>query len=282
MRVGERERGFALVAVLWAAIILAIIVASVQQLSWADAKLVHASQAAAQLKETSDAAMNIIILRLLGPPATQPPVDGTPFDVSFGGTRLRASVQDELGRIDLNMASGTVLRQVLTFVGLAASDAELMSDRILDWRESTENHRLNGAKAEEYRAAGLPYTPRNGPFRSVSELRMVLGMTQELYSRLAPLLTVYSQTTWIDPSFAPVQVLQLLAAFDAGAMAALHRRETEWPGATTSLPRQLVVPGHAFTITAELDDPGAARIRRTAVIRLTGQARAPIWVYQWN
>jgi general secretion pathway protein K len=277
-----REHGFALVAVLWAAIILAIVVASVQQMIWADAQLVRGSQATAQLHETADAAVNLVILRLLGPPVTQPPLDGTPFQVPFGGLNVRTSVQDEAGKIDLNMASEAVLRSLLSFVGLDAEDAEVMTDRILDWREKTQTHRLNGAKAQEYQAAGLLYAPRDGPFRSVNEIQMVLGMTPELYRRMAPLLTVYSQSAWVDPTFAPIGVLRLLAAFDPSAMDALRRRENDWSDATTSAPRQLVAIGHVFTINVELTGPGAVRVNRTAIIRLTGQASAPIWVYQWN
>jgi hypothetical protein len=41
------------------------------------------------------------------------------------------------------------------------------------------------------------------------------------------------------------------------------------------------VLGHAYTITAELHGPAAARVVRTAVVRVTGQPLAPLLIYRW-
>lgn len=72
--------------------------------------------------------------------------------------------------------------------------AQTPADRILDWREPGIGKRLNGAKAEDYRAAGIVYGPRKAPFESVEEVKLVMGMTAQLFDALAPALTVYSQT----------------------------------------------------------------------------------------
>jgi hypothetical protein len=40
--------------------------------------------------------------------------------------------------------------------------------------------------------------------------------------------------------------------------------------------------GHAFTITAQVGGPDSARVARTAIVRLTGQARQPYLIYRWN
>jgi general secretion pathway protein K len=191
-------------------------------------------------------------------------------------------VQDETGKVDINFVSDRVLRQLLAFTGLDAPDAAAMTDRILDWRDATPARRLNGAKATEYRAAGLDYAPRNAPFRSVGELRLVIGMTPALYAAMAPLVTVYSQTASIDPTFAPLPVLQMLATFDAGAAAALRRRIASASEMIGPPAGQRVTLGHAFTIVTEFSGPGALHIRRSAVIRLTGQPDAPYWIYRWS
>ncbi len=277
-----RERGFALVAVLWVAMLLAIVVASVQQLSWAAAKQVHGSQTVAQANATADAVVNLVILQLLGPPGTQPPLDGTPFVVTWDGSEARTTVQDESGKVDINVVSDGMLRQLLIFAGLDAPDAAALTDRILDWRDATLARRLNGAKAAEYQAAGLDHAPRNAPFRAVDELQLVLGMTPALYAAVAPMVTVYSQTASVDPTFAPLRVLQMLAAFDAGAAAALRRRMIDASTIMRPSAGQHVALGHAFTIVTEVSGPGASRTRRVAVIRLTGQPDAPFWIYQWT
>jgi general secretion pathway protein K len=124
-------------------------------------------------------------------------------------------VEDEAGKIDLNRARGELLRRLFMAVGVEPPAAQALVDKILDWREAGIGRRLNGAKAEDYRAAGFAYGPREGPFASVEELRLAMDMTPALFARVAPSLTVYSQSAWIDPAFAPPDVLAALAGLGA-------------------------------------------------------------------
>lgn len=257
--------------VLWAAIVLAVIVETVLLTGRMEAQLTRGRTRHAQLEATADAALDIAILKLLDPsPAAQPPVDGAPFAVNFAGHPAYVTVQDEAGKIDLNMAQGEVLHRLLTSVGVDVEIADALVDKILDWREPGDVKRLNGAKADDYQRAGLPYGPRDGPFESVAELQLVMGMTPQLYQRLAPALTVYSQTPWVDPELAPRPVLLALL----GNAAAGNTARTA--------PSIGVRLGHVFTITAETVGDGAMRVTKTAIIRLTGTQASPFWVYRWD
>jgi general secretion pathway protein K len=124
--------------------------------------------------------------------------------------------------------------------------------------------------------------PPHALFQSVEELQLIPGMTQELYRRIAPLLTVYSQTPWIDPALSSVAVLTVLSAVDSSAEAALRRLEEERLGVRPPAANPGVVLGHAYTITAELHGAAAARVVRTAIVRVTGQPRAPLLIYRWS
>jgi general secretion pathway protein K len=271
------EHGFALVAMLCAAAILAAIVASVLATSRTEVLLARHRQEIAELGATAGGALNIAILRLLDPsPSVQPPVDATPFTVAFAGHELRLTVRDEAGKIDLNMVQPDLLLRLLTSAGLDLMAAQTLADRILDWRVPGLGERLNGAKAPEYRAAGYAYGPRNGPFESVEELKLVMGMTAELFDAIASALTVYSQTPWVDPTIAAPEVLRRLPGIDDGAVATLLQARAAGSA------KPLVMLGHAFTITAEADGLDALRVKHSAVVRPTGHQNAPIWVYRWG
>jgi general secretion pathway protein K len=231
----------------------------------------------AELSALAGGALNIAILRLLDPSlGMQPPVDATPFIVAFAGREMRLAVQDEAGKIDLNMVQPDLLLRLLTSAGVDLMAAQTLVDRILDWREPAIATRLNGAKAPEYRAAGYAYGPRNGPFESVEELKLVMGMTAELFDAIAPALTIYSQTPWVDPSFAPLAALRALPGMDEAAIANLLQARA----AATARPA--IMLGHTFTITAEANGPAGLHVNRSAVIRLTGRPNAPFWVYRWS
>src|SRR5436190_1368200 len=68
-----REHGFALVTVLWSAMIFALIAASVLTTSRTETRLTRYRQQAAECDAVADAALNLAILRLLDPAAPRPP-----------------------------------------------------------------------------------------------------------------------------------------------------------------------------------------------------------------
>jgi general secretion pathway protein K len=270
-----RQRGFVLLAVLWASMMLAIIVASILSIGRTEALIAHSRTHTAALEATLDAAINQVILRMLDrETTTQPPTDGTVFAEVFDGLQVRVSVQDETGKIDLNMASSAALTRLLEIGGLAADDAQTMADRIQDWREPGDLHRLGGAGEDAYSDAGTGYGPRRGPFPNVAELQLVLGMDKQVFARVAPSLTVASGMPWIDPTYAGHDVLLALpgATEDSVAVDLAARGAATPPG---------VVIGHAFTITAAVADHALHMMKR-AIIRLTGSRNVPVWVYSWD
>lgn len=82
---------------------------------------------------------------------------------------------------------------------------------ILDWLDADSDTRFpNGAEDEYYTRLDPPYRAANGPFADVSELRLVRGMTPEIYAKLAPLITVLGSSVPVNVNTAPPEVLMSL------------------------------------------------------------------------
>jgi general secretion pathway protein K len=139
-------------------------------------------------------------------------VDGMNLSFDHGSAHL--VVTDESGRIDLNRADLELLTGLYTAVGGASLSAEAFAARIADWRDSDEEQTEDGAEAPDYSSAGLGYGPYNGPFRSVEEMRLVLGLSEADFDRLAPFVTVFNASGMVDPFSAARPVL--LAVPDIG------------------------------------------------------------------
>jgi general secretion pathway protein K len=256
--------------------LLAAIAASIIATARSETRLAHLDYQLAQQRAVADAAINLALLQMLDPsPARQPPVDGTPFDIGFAGRVVALQATDEAGKIDLNDAQEALLRQLLAAVGVDPLSADALVDKILDWREAGTARRLKGAKAADYNAAGFAYGPRGGPFEAVAELQLVMSMTPALYARMAPSLTVYSQSPWVDPQFAPPDVLAALLGWGAPAMSQVIEARAAGRHAA-------VVPGHVFAIDAGFTAADRLRIVRSAVVRLTGSRAMPFIVYRWR
>lgn len=215
--------------------------------------------------------------------------DATPYKTYIAVHEVTVSIQDERGKIDLNTASDMLLKGIFQTCGLSPDASAQMVSRIVDWRTPGILHRLNGAKAEQYRAAGYGYEPRGGPFQSVSELRLVLGMTPTLYGCVQPALTIYNGQIGINQDVAPMRALLALPGMtkDEAARLLQTRRGTlnDLAGYLNSDRSALAgshASGHAFRMTARVVMKGGVVFEREAVVLVTGDRRHPYWILTWR
>ena len=99
-------------------------------------------------------------------------------------------------------------RNLLQVAGV--DNASEIEAAVLDWVDSDINTRSDGAEDTYYEQQNPPYRAANQRFWSPSELRLVRGVTDEVYEKLAPLITVLPTPTTINVNTAPAQVLQAL------------------------------------------------------------------------
>jgi general secretion pathway protein K len=267
----------ALVSVIWGVALLSVIAVSFLWTGNTARRLVRNGLDVAQVEALAEAAVNRAALGLLETrPDARWRTDAVPYDFGFDGARMQVRIQDELGRIDLNWADGSVLVALFQSVGLDAQAAARLVDKIQDWRDSSPLRRLNGAKDRDYRDAGYAYRPRNGAFQSLDELKLVMGMTPELFDRVEPALTVYSGRPSIDPQVAPREALLAVPTMDEGKIAALIAARAGAPPSSA-----LPLPGRAFAVSVAIERADRT-IGREAVIRMTEDAAKPFWILSWK
>jgi general secretion pathway protein K len=209
-------------------------------------------------------------------------VDGTPQEFVFGEVRMRIAIQDELGRIDLNHADRSVMVGLFQSAGLGLDAAGAHADKVLAWRGAGGPGRTpDGAGAPDDRASGFAYAPRHGPFQSVDELRLVMGMTPELYRRVETALTVYSGRPFLDPQFAPAEALAALPGQSRDTAAGVIAARRTQGGRAGTIDPAVPVWGRAFAIRVEMPQPDGA-LTREVVLRLAEQPAQPYWLLSWR
>ena len=131
--------------------------------------------------------------------------------VAVGPATVVISVKDEASRIDLNQAPPELLAGIFQVVGVSAENARMYAARIVDWRDVDDDISPNGgAERGAYRAAGRVDGPRNGPFLSVAELALVLGIPVRAAAAVAPYVTVDSGRDKVNPLIADPPVLRAI------------------------------------------------------------------------
>jgi general secretion pathway protein K len=282
--VPDREGGYALVMVLLGVAVLGLLLEMALLVSESSVDDVSDTVTRTKLDYAAMAGVNEAIIGLMQPgAATQWRLDGTPRQIVFDGVPVAVAAQSEAGKIDLNTQGRTVLVGLFAAAGLDNTEANVMVDRVMDWREPGPLKRLNGAKAADYRAANLPYGPRNGPFQSIDELNLVLDIKPDLIKTVQPAITVYNVLPTPELAIAPPLVLAasgLDSVTIEAMMAARARGEMAADSGLGSVYGRGEIagsPGTVFTIIAQarLD---RVTITRREIIRFTGLPDDPFWV----
>ncbi len=178
---------------LWTLTLLSIIALSLALDARSSARIAHNTADNATARAAADAGIQRAILDLITVPDVKKfRTDGAVYVWMFANSTVHISVQDEASKVDLNKAPEAALAALFDSVGVDPVKAQSLADAIADFRDPDNFSRPRGAEESDYRAAGLAWGPKNAPFQAIEELQQVLGMTAEIYQRVATNLTIYS------------------------------------------------------------------------------------------
>lgn len=132
------------------------------------------------------------------------------------GTSLFA-LQADSGRLSVNWSNPALLERWLINLKVPLEQQGPLFAKLLDYQDPDDVYRLNGAEAEQYRAAKRA-APPNRALATPLELRRVLGWDKALAGldnqQLLDTVTV-ARSAQIDINTAPASVLQLLPGVTA-------------------------------------------------------------------
>lgn len=282
----ERQRGLALVVVLWIVTLLALQV-SIFNLTVRDAAALSTNELAiARGEALATAGVELAAMHLLEPVVERRwTADGGTREVAFGGAMLSISVRDEASRFDINEIDEVVLASLLRRVAGPAGNIPQWVDRIMDWRDADDDRRRLGAEGADYRRAGLSYGPRNGPFLDPTELGRVLGVPKAVAEALAPYLTTFGGDGKINPRLASKEALMMLpgaSKAEIDNLLQMGQRAME-SGSSPLLPYLTARTGPAFRIeVAVRSDTEPAIGRAEAVVLIGKDPGAPYRVLSWR
>lgn len=247
----RRQGGVALVAVLWMVAALGLLLSALMAVTRADISAAGLARDRARAAAIGDAVIQLGIReRRLNPPPAEEVVFARKYE--FDGVEVEFRLRPGSGFLNLNSAEAPLIAAVLQHVGgMQVGDAEILAQRIVDWRTSDAAQVLR----EEFRAAGFAALPREGPYETVADLMQVLGMSREVFARIAPLATVHDtgRLQGINPQAAPDALLPALADGDAARVQRYLTERVE-RGAladATVLEQQFLVEGGDLIFHAE-------------------------------
>jgi general secretion pathway protein K len=283
----RRERGVALVVVLWGLALVAVAVIAIGLAGRSQTLLARNAVENARARLAAEAGVQLGLRRLLAA-AAQGGIrsfDGTPETWKSGdGADVAVAIRDEGGKIDLNEAPPELLAGLAVASGAPPVEAQRIACAIVERRG--------------YLPAGcVPSGAMPGLFAALEELRFVPGVTDALYARMAPAATVHSGATTIDPRVAGREALLAVPALAQDIVDTIlarreTRRDTYWRddplsgGPDSDMLRDrryfAVSAAQIFAIAASARSAGGGRAKAEAVVRLTEDTKRPYLVLAWR
>ena len=273
------QRGFVLVATLW---ILAIITIAA---SYFAERTSRSIELARQKQETSEQLVDFantradILYRMGTTPITLEGL-GSQLAIALDDRPYRGSgedivrLQDNRGLLNLKFPQQNMISRLLGQLGVPVEKRDAMIDTLLDYTDSDDLRRLNGAEAPEYAALGLP-PPPNDWLASPYQLSNMIGWRDQpgLWEnqRLLRFVTT-SRVLGLNPNTAPLEVLASLPGSTREAAAAIVKTRSEKP---------LQSSGQLAGLGAGALDPDFLLLFPSDSIRITQQSKTLPWAVQY-
>jgi general secretion pathway protein K len=195
-----------------------------------------------------------------------------PETLTIGGTRVHVALTDANASLNLNRAGEGELRRLFVAIRVDAGDADRIAQAVADWRDADDLVRPRGAERAQYRHDGLDTEPANAPFWTVDELRLVRGVTEEVYAKVRPYLTV-AGTGMVNLNLAPQPVLLALDGMTEEAAWALRRAaDAGRPMRSLDELQLILTPGARAAMQATLPTLLARAVFETREVEVTSSA----------
>jgi hypothetical protein len=241
-----KDRGAALVMVLWGAVVMSIIAAAAARQASTSAVMVNAGAELTRARALADGGVR------LGWSTFADGRIGNFADTwacRSGEDALLVQLRPETARIDINIASQDLLAALFAAAGASRQSAQQMALAAIAYRTSGEDddegNAIEPGGGEQPAVALKPGEFQRGPFQTVEELGYLPGMDVNLFRAIADDVSVHSRSSDIDRRFASANVRK--AADEVAQTQGLMPGAS--PGATSGQPDDgaaLATPPPAF------------------------------------
>ena len=196
----RNQEGIALVMVLWVMAILSVVVLEFSFAMRTEVNITQNYKEELQLYGMAQGGVHRAIAELIykhDPKVQQlrktltieeiPPdkkewvTDGRSYFLPFGQGACEIKVMSEAGKVNINLVSESMLRKIITLLGLEGEMRDIVVDSILDWKDPDDFYRVNGAENSYYQSLKESYYCKNAYFDSIEELLLVRGVSPALF-----------------------------------------------------------------------------------------------------
>lgn len=242
------RKGFALLVVIVIMLLVSFLASQLILQVRTETKIAINEKERAVSRFLAEAGINLDLFRMIDTPIevigeeeTEKFHEGQVYEQFLEKGRVQYFAVNESGKIDLNRSHRRLLELFLEYYKLQPDEIATIVDSWLDWRDSDDLHRLNGAERDVYEALDDPYVPRNGTIQDPAEFFLIHG-TEPLRGKFLPaeVFTVYNSQRTINVNSLTPAMLDFLTEGDEAKKAAYREARTEYGNLNAALARQIL------------------------------------------
>jgi type II secretory pathway component PulK len=258
----NRERGIALISVLWVLLLLSGLAGAAALMARTEAILTHKLGELAQAEAITDAALvNAIAMLSDEKTSRHPPMDGRAQTWEFRGIPVAVAISNEDGRIDVNTADDDLMLAFLYSQGISEGRAPVMLHDLRNFQHAT-----NGAAPAR-------------TLRTIDELKRVPSWPAQAIDCWSESLTVYTGLPSVSGNHAPAQVN---AALQWASVHHLGNREWTGGAVPPAPAANQSLLGEVIRITATAAPKSDLTASSEWIGRLTGDTHQPTLTMKWG
>lgn len=286
----KKQDGIVLVFVLWVVVLLSIIAGTFILESNVEAKItanMTDSLKAQMLAEKGVYASVLNLIESLNTGAVKHSISKKSEDDK--GNKVSYSAVLESGKIDINYANKDLLKGLFLYLSVSENRVDSIVDSILDWRDQDSLSRLNGAEDRDYETKNYNYGSKDHRFDTIEELKLVMGVTNDIYTMVESFITVNGFSAKLNPLYASEKILRAVPYFtDEEISQLIAVRESDINKA-----KQLLVysssasffsfdVNNIYRVKAQGELSGGARSCIDAVVLVTKRLESPFKIFKWR
>jgi len=241
------QQGFALVVVIVIMLLISFLASQLILNVRTELRIALNAKAQAAGICLAQGGVNLGLFRLLDKPVEyinedyEKFLEGYEYSTFLETGHLTYYVVNESGKLDLNRLNKPLLELFLEYMKLEPDEREVIIDSLLDWQDSDDLHRINGAELDTYQELDDPYIPRNGKIMDPSEFFLIHG-TAPLAGlfKANEIFTVHNESGSINFNSLTPMMLDFLTEGDEEKINAYHEAQQLYGVLTQEQARQIL------------------------------------------
>ena len=186
----NKNRGIVLPTVLWITILTVVVAGNYASAVHLNTKAVGNIKTAVKLKYDAISGINIALSKLLSDASN----GNIKYEVSVNNNNVEIEVRPERMKTNLNAADASQIGNTFIDAGINPDIAEVLSDRIIDWRDPDHSTLQYGMEDREYFDSGKSYGAKDKGFEDLVELMLIADIDKKMFERISGYFTIYDKT----------------------------------------------------------------------------------------